>query len=104
MLFDSELVSLVPVYGKFISLEDIQSPVPAKKTSDSLRSELYEIAFPRLCSPTSDKKAVVSALPATYPTFSPNSPWFSLGAPLKSPSSPYSEKVADFGRRSGRLL
>jgi hypothetical protein len=104
MFLDDEYVSLVPVFGQYISLDDIQPPIPASKASAALLTELYEMAFPKQCSPTSDKKVVVSALPTTYPSAAPNRPGFSLGAPLKGTNSPYSKYVVDFGRRSGRFL
>jgi hypothetical protein len=104
MFLDSQFVSIIPVFGRYISLEDIQPPQPAANASKILLSELYEMAFPKLCSLTSDKKVVASALPSTYPSVSPNRPRFDLGAPLKGTLSPYSQTVVNFAKRSGRFI
>lgn len=99
--FDLEPVSVVPVFGKYYSANNIHPPLPAKSLLPHELQKLVDFASPQLPAPGAVETAVVSAPCATYPTISIQSPGFVLGAPLKSSSSPYSEIKADFAYRSG---
>lgn len=100
MEFAPDLLTIVPVPGKWIPSSSIMPPSPV--TTENVNDlHKYLASFPY--NPFEPEKyAIIPAMPATYPQIRETDFVFSVSAPLKFDKSPYSPNTKETAYRSGR--